>query len=100
MAQESVSQQLKFVITEGRRDRGSFFGSILAGTLLGLGVDRLFDTAPTFVIVGVLLGAYAASKFAVEALSELRLRKDADGQVTQDTLASVAFVPLLSGLVD
>ena len=30
----------------------------------------------------------------------LRLRKDAEGRITQDTLASVAFVPLLSGLVD
>ena len=27
-------------------------------------------------------------------------RKDAEGRITQDTLANVAFVPLLSGLVD
>jgi protein-L-isoaspartate(D-aspartate) O-methyltransferase len=37
---------------------------------------------------------------AAGAQSLLRLRKDADGHVVQDTLAAVAFVPLLSGLVD
>lgn len=60
MAEESISKNLRSVITEGRRDRGSFFGSILAGTLLGLGLDRWLDTAPVLVIVGVVLGAYAA----------------------------------------
>lgn len=60
MAPESISQQLKSVITEGRQDRGSFFGSILAGTLLGWGLDRWLDTSPTLVIIGVILGSYAA----------------------------------------
>jgi len=60
MAQESVSQQLRSVITEGRRDGGSFFGSVLAGTLLGLGLDAWLDTSPYLVIIGVLLGTYSA----------------------------------------
>ncbi|QNP40048.1 protein-L-isoaspartate(D-aspartate) O-methyltransferase [Lysobacter solisilvae (ex Woo and Kim 2020)] len=32
--------------------------------------------------------------------SLLKLHKDADGQVTQETLAPVVFVPLLSGMID
>ena len=32
--------------------------------------------------------------------SLLRLRKDADGVVTQDSLGAVVFVPLLSGMID
>jgi protein-L-isoaspartate(D-aspartate) O-methyltransferase len=34
------------------------------------------------------------------AQSLLRLRKQADGDIEQTELASVVFVPLLSGLVD
>lgn len=60
MTQESVSRNLKLAITEGRRDGGSFFGSILAGTLLGLGLDWWLETSPVLVIIGVLLGVYAA----------------------------------------
>lgn len=60
MTKNSVTEHLRAVITEGRRDGGSFFGSIMAGTLLGLGVDWWLDTAPVAVIVGVALGSYAA----------------------------------------
>ena len=34
------------------------------------------------------------------AQSLLRLRKDADGAIDEARLASVVFVPLLSGMVD
>lgn len=60
MRKESLTSQLGEAINEGRHDGGSFFGSILAGTLLGLGADALFDTAPYLVIAGVLAGIYAA----------------------------------------
>lgn len=38
---------------------GAFLNSILAGTLLGLGVDYLFGTEPWFVIAGIVVGSYA-----------------------------------------
>lgn len=59
MAEESVSGQLRIAINEGRRDGGSFFGSVLAGTLLGLLLDWWWGTSPIVVIIGVLLGSYA-----------------------------------------
>lgn len=60
MSEESVTRQLGTAINEGRRDGGSFFGSILAGTLIGLGADSLFDTSPILTIAFVLLGIYSA----------------------------------------
>lgn len=59
MTDQSVTGHLRAVITEGRRDGGSFFGSVLAGTLLGLGADWWWDTSPVVTIVGVVLGSYA-----------------------------------------
>ncbi|HEX7099921.1 MAG TPA: AtpZ/AtpI family protein [Acidimicrobiia bacterium] len=60
MKQESATAHIRAAITEGRRDGGSFFGSVLAGTLLGLGIDAWLDSSPVAVIIGVLLGSYAA----------------------------------------
>jgi F0F1-type ATP synthase assembly protein I len=57
---ESVTSHIGAAVNEGRRDRGSFFGSILAGTLLGLGLDAWWGTDPVLVIAGVLAGVYAA----------------------------------------
>lgn len=59
MPEKSLSRQVGDAINEGRRDGGSFFGSILAGTLLGLGLDAWLDTTPILVIVGILVGVYA-----------------------------------------
>ena len=36
---------------------GSFFGSIVAGTLLGLGLDAWLDTGPWLVVSGIVLGS-------------------------------------------
>ncbi len=36
-----------------------FFGSLLAGFLLGYGADWLFDSAPIGVIIGIVIGAAA-----------------------------------------
>ena len=38
-------------------EAGSFFASILAGLLLGLGGDHLFDTEPVLVILGIIAGS-------------------------------------------
>jgi ATP synthase protein I len=38
---------------------GSFFGSIISGTLLGYFADRWLDTAPWLVVIGAALGAYS-----------------------------------------
>jgi F0F1-type ATP synthase assembly protein I len=36
---------------------GGFFASILAGFLLGLGLDAWIGTSPAFTIVGIILGS-------------------------------------------
>jgi F0F1-type ATP synthase assembly protein I len=38
-------------------DTGGFFASILAGLLLGLGLDAWVGTAPAFTIGGIVLGS-------------------------------------------
>lgn len=36
---------------------GDFFGSIMAGFLLGLGGDWIFDTRPALTISGIIAGS-------------------------------------------
>ena len=38
---------------------GSFFGSIISGTLLGYLADRWLGTDPWLVIIGIVLGSYS-----------------------------------------
>jgi F0F1-type ATP synthase assembly protein I len=38
---------------------GSFFSSIIAGTLLGYLLDLWLGTDPWFVVIGVVLGSYS-----------------------------------------
>lgn len=59
MKQESITKQVGAAVNGGWLQGGSFFGSILAGTLLGLGLDWWLGTAPWLVILGVILGAYS-----------------------------------------
>lgn len=59
MRRNSATAHIRSAITEGRRDGGSFFGSVVAGTLLGLGIDAWLDTAPIAVVAGIVLGSYA-----------------------------------------
>jgi len=40
---------------------GLLVGSVVAGTVLGIVLDRAFDTAPAFTIVGVFAGIFAAA---------------------------------------
>ncbi|MBJ6983798.1 protein-L-isoaspartate(D-aspartate) O-methyltransferase [Luteimonas sp. MC1750] len=67
------------------------------GILVTAGAPALVEALTAQLAPG---GVLVAPVGAAGAQSLLRLRKDAEGQIVQDTLASVAFVPLLSGLVD
>lgn len=44
-------------VNDGWVSGGSFLSSILAGTLLGLGLDAWLDTSPWLVVVGVVAGS-------------------------------------------
>ena len=46
-------------VSEGWMAGGSFFGSIMAGTLLGWLADRWLDTDPWLVAVGAIAGSVA-----------------------------------------
>jgi F0F1-type ATP synthase assembly protein I len=59
MNKESVTSQVGAAVTEGWLEGGSFLGSILAGMLLGLGLDWWLSTSPWLVITGIVLGSYA-----------------------------------------
>ena len=68
--------------------------------------DAIIVTAAGPALVEALTRQLAPSGVLVAPVggpggqSLLRLRKDAEGHVTQDDLGSVVFVPLLSGMVD
>ena len=59
MKHETTTEQLTSAVNEGWIHGGSFFGSILAGTLLGYFADKWLGTEPWLVVVGVLVGSYA-----------------------------------------
>ncbi|CAN5895928.1 hypothetical protein BH23ACT5_BH23ACT5_07540 [soil metagenome] len=59
MKDDSVTKQVGAAVNEGWLEGGSFFSSILAGTLLGLGLDWWLGTTPWLVISGILLGSYS-----------------------------------------
>lgn len=68
--------------------------------------DAIIVTAAAPVLVDALTaqlapgGCLIAPVGASSSQSLLKLSKDADGQVTQQVLAPVVFVPLLSGMID
>jgi protein-L-isoaspartate(D-aspartate) O-methyltransferase len=68
--------------------------------------DAIIVTAAAPALVDALTGQLATNGTLIAPVggagsqSLLKLRKDADGNVTQQTLAPVVFVPLLSGMVD
>ena len=59
MRTESVTKQVSTAVSEGWVEGGSFLGSILAGTALGLGLDAWLKTGPWLVVGGVVLGSYS-----------------------------------------
>ncbi len=68
--------------------------------------DAIIVTAAAPALVEALTGQLAPGGTLIAPVggagsqSLLKLRKDADGNITQQTLAPVVFVPLLSGMVD
>jgi F0F1-type ATP synthase assembly protein I len=38
-------------------DSTAFFGSIMAGMLLGFLADKVFGTAPLFIVIGIITGS-------------------------------------------
>lgn len=52
---------------------GDLFGSLLAGLLIGLGLDALLGTSPFFVVVLILVGAVGAF---IKANAETRVQID------------------------
>jgi protein-L-isoaspartate(D-aspartate) O-methyltransferase len=68
--------------------------------------DAIIVTAAAPALVDALTdqlapnGTLIAPVGAASSQSLLKLRKDADGNVSQHTLAPVVFVPLLSGMID
>lgn len=76
----------------GWAENGPFDAIIVTAAAPAL-VDALTDQlAPN--------GTLIAPVGAASSQSLLKLRKDADGNVSQHTLAPVVFVPLLSGMID
>ena len=67
------------------------------GILVTAGAPALVDALTAQLAPG---GVLVAPVGTGGAQSLLRLRKDAEGHVVQDVLANVAFVPLLSGMID
>lgn len=56
---QSAHQQVTQAVNEGWVVGGSFFGSILSGSLLGLLADKWLGTEPWLVITGIAIGAYS-----------------------------------------
>lgn len=59
MKQDSTSKQVHSAVNDGWMHGGSFFSSIVAGTLLGYFLDMWLGTEPWLVVAGVVVGSYA-----------------------------------------
>lgn len=59
MRDETVTKHVGAAVTEGWMEGGSFLGSILSGTLLGLGLDHWLGTTPWLVVIGIAFGSYS-----------------------------------------
>ena len=56
---ETATTQVAAAIGDGWIHGGTFLGSILSGTLLGLLADRWLGTDPWLVVIGSLVGIYS-----------------------------------------
>lgn len=50
-------RQVAEAIDSGWVAGGSFFGSIMAGLLIGWGIDHFAGTYPAFIVIGIILGS-------------------------------------------
>lgn len=53
----SAHRQVAEAVDNGWVAGGSFFGSIMAGTLIGWIVDHFAGTYPAFIVVGIIVGS-------------------------------------------
>ena len=73
----------KKALTDEWTASGDLFAAVLAGLLLGLGLDAWLNTSPWLVIAGVLLGVYTgvrrmwihSKKIDEQAAEALRWRR-------------------------
>lgn len=59
MKHDSITNQATSAVNDGWMEGGSFFSSILAGTLLGYFADQWLGTEPWLVIIGIVVGSYS-----------------------------------------
>lgn len=59
MNNQTPHQQIGRAVNDGWLRGGSFVGSILSGTLLGLLADHWLGTTPWLVVIGILAGSYS-----------------------------------------
>ncbi len=59
MREDSITKQTTSAVHDGWMEGGSFFSSIIAGTLIGYLLDQWLGTDPWFVVIGVVLGSYS-----------------------------------------
>jgi len=56
---DSAHKQVSSALNEGWVEGGSFFGSVLAGALLGSLLDWWLGTDPWLVVTGIVVGSYS-----------------------------------------
>ena len=59
MKPETATRQVHSAVNDGWLHGGSFFSSLIAGTLLGYFADKWLGTEPWLVVIGIVLGSYA-----------------------------------------
>lgn len=59
MREDSITKQTTSAVNDGWMEGGSFFSSILAGTLLGYFADMWLGTDPWLVVIGIVVGSYS-----------------------------------------
>ena len=52
-----ASETATSAVSDGWISGGSLFSSVIAGTLIGLGLDAWLDTEPWFVVIGAIAGS-------------------------------------------
>ena len=78
--EESTPQQGEGAqMGQGLRVASDLLAAFLVGGGLGWGLDRLLDTAPWFLLVGLGLGFAAGIRNVIRAMDEMDRDQSADG---------------------